>query len=230
VAALAVTLAAVAGAPGGRARADEETPRALEASSRAATRASTPRALRVGLMGGTLFLIGVQGALAFVDAHGRALFDAELCWEPSPYRQSYSVAAAWYPFGNVPFVAGRVRYLQLHAPWSRGFDARFDHALGLGLEVGLRDRLFGTPLVGTLALGFTAVLPTAVDLPVAVHLAVGLAWAFDLGAGSSAPSASPSAARTPGGASPVLGRGGPAAPRPLDHEREPEATADGVVP
>jgi hypothetical protein len=75
------------------------------------------------------------------------------------------------------FVGARLRLVQLHAPWSRGYEAAFDNHLGLGLEAGLRAPVGPEgKLLVLLALGGSW-LPTAGPSSSGlITLNAGLAW------------------------------------------------------
>ncbi|HEX2731617.1 MAG TPA: hypothetical protein VHM70_08435, partial [Polyangiaceae bacterium] len=132
--------------------------------------------LAVGGEVGLLFPFGIDGLLLLERGQQHSL-DLDLSWQPSAYWQSYSVGGAYHPFGNAWFAGGRVRWLQLHAPWSRGYDSDFDNVLGLGLELGARgwfDR--GQRVLGTAALGVLFVPSGDTSLPVLYTLSLGVAW------------------------------------------------------
>jgi hypothetical protein len=75
----------------------------------------------------------------FSIAHeGRPRWDLDFFWEPSNYLQSYSFGGAYHPWDRVLFIGGRIRWMQLHPPFSRGFHARRDNQPGLGPEIGVR--------------------------------------------------------------------------------------------
>jgi hypothetical protein len=134
--------------------------------------------LRIAVGGqlGVVFPVGLDG-LVLLDRGDRHLFDVDVSWQPSAYWQSYAVGGAWHPFGGALFVGGRLRWLQLHPPWSRGYDADLDDQLGLGLEVGLRGWLDGRRrFLGTVTLGALAVPSDDTELPILYTVSVGLAY------------------------------------------------------
>lgn len=129
-----------------------------------------------GVQLGILLPLGVDGALMLTkDAHPE--WDIDVSWEPSNYWQSYSVAGAYHPLANAFFVGSRVRLLQLHAPWSRGYDAELDRQLGLGPEVGLRGWLDkGQRWLGLVSVGAIYVASDNTSLPLLYTLNVGLSY------------------------------------------------------
>ncbi len=134
----------------------------------------------VGANVGVLFPFGIDGIATYRSPTGH-VWNADLSWQPSAGWQSYSLGADAQPL-RVPLFAGaRVRYLQLHPPWSRGFDGSHDHQLGVGLEVGTRFRLGAEgQFVCTAALGAFAIPSGDTELPVLYTLTLGVAhrvWA-----------------------------------------------------
>jgi len=140
-----------------------------------ATPAGWNRRLYAGAQVGTLLPGGAQAQLGFSDG-ARPTWDLDLLVEPSRLLQSVSLGAAWRPFHNALAVGGRARWLQLHPPWSRGYQARYDNALALGLEAGGRwGVLAGARL--QLSAGAGAFLtPLGADLPLLLELHAGAAW------------------------------------------------------
>lgn len=100
--------------------------------------------LGVGVRAGAPHLVGLSAAGSLELRSGRAL-ELDALWEPSAQLQSYSLGAALR--GRLLSGGARVRWLQFHAPWTRGFQPGWHDHLGLGLEGGLhwlfgpRDRL-----------------------------------------------------------------------------------------
>lgn len=129
-----------------------------------------------GVQLGILLPLGVDGALMLTkDAHPQ--WDIDVSWEPSNYWQSYSVAGAYHPLANAFFVGSRVRLLQLHAPWSRGYDAELDRQLGLGPELGLRGWLDKDQRwLGLVSVGALYVASDNTSLPLLYTLNVGLSY------------------------------------------------------
>jgi hypothetical protein len=125
---------------------------------------------------GALFPVGLD-VIATVSPNSKPAWDFDASWEPSAYRQSYSVGAAYHPFHNMFFVGARFRWVQEHAPWSRGYDGRFDNEFGGGAEIGLRDRLWGSRFLGWISLGaFYVTNPYTSSAPILYTLNVGLAY------------------------------------------------------
>lgn len=128
-----------------------------------------------GVHVGVLFPFGIDGVATYQPPAGRP-WDLDVSWQPSAGWQSYSVGAGTRPFHGMMFGGVRARYLQLHPPWSRGFDGSHDHQLGLGVELGARVRLGGDgQLVATAALGAFAVPSGDTRLPVLYTLTLGIA-------------------------------------------------------
>ncbi|MBN2360836.1 MAG: hypothetical protein JXR83_15380 [Deltaproteobacteria bacterium] len=155
------------------------TPEAATAATAPADAAppATPASfsLLVGGQAGTPHAVGLQVGLLSLR-HQRPVWEVGLAWEPSGYLQSYSAGVAYHPFGNILFVAERVRYLQLHPPWSRGFDPDFDHQFAFGPELGVRGWIGpGRRLRGSLALGTYYIASGNMNLPLVLTLNAGLA-------------------------------------------------------
>jgi len=132
---------------------------------------------------GVVFPFGLDG-IAIGELSGGRRVAVDLSWQPSAYWQSYSLGAAFHPLRGPWFAGGRLRYLQLHAPWSRGFDGDLDHQLGLGVELGARGWLDGRRrLLGTVSIGVLVVPSDNTSLPLLYTLCLGLAY----GVWSSAP-------------------------------------------
>ncbi|MEI8258890.1 MAG: hypothetical protein WCJ30_24745, partial [Deltaproteobacteria bacterium] len=91
--------------------------------------------LHVGAQFGVAPFFGLFGMATFY-AQGRPRWDADVLWEPSGYLQSYSVGGAYHIVDSMFFVGARLRLLQLHAPWTRGYEVNADNHLGVGLEAG----------------------------------------------------------------------------------------------
>lgn len=132
--------------------------------------------LFIGVHIGSYFPVGLD-VIATVSADKRPRWDFDASWEPSAYMQSYSVGAAFHPFHNAVFIGARFREVQEHAPWSRGYDARFDNEWGGGAEIGLRDRLWGSRFLGWVSLGaFYVTNEYTSGAPVLFTLNIGLAY------------------------------------------------------
>lgn len=123
---------------------------------------------------GAPFPLTVQGT-SVLERSGRRLASFDLGWAPSRYWQSYELGAAWHPFGNAWLAGARLRYLQLHPPWSRGFDPDFDHQFAVGGELGARFLVAGRWL-GTASVGGFGVPFGDADLPVFFTLNVGVGY------------------------------------------------------
>ena len=80
-----------------------------------------------------------------LPAEGNPRWQIDAVWEPSNYLQSYSLGGSYHPWDKVFFVGARLRLMQLHAPWSRGFRARTDNQLALGPEIGVRFSIGAAP-------------------------------------------------------------------------------------
>jgi hypothetical protein len=134
----------------------------------------------VGVHAGPLLLPFGMDGIAMVSTDGRPRWDIDASWEPSGYRQSYSVGGAFHPFHGAFFVGARIREMQMHAPWSDGYNARFDNEWGGGLETGFRGRLFNahgdSRILGSFSVGAFYVTNAVSDLPVMYTLNVGLAY------------------------------------------------------
>ncbi len=138
-----------------------------------------PRALRLaaGVAVGAPFPLTVQAVLRVARADGRAGFDADASWSPSRDWQSYDAGGAYHPFGNPFFVGLRLRLLQLHPPWSRGFDGAFDDQPAVGLELGARGWLDRSRrLLGSVTVSATAVTSGNTSLPIFYTLSAGIAY------------------------------------------------------
>jgi len=135
----------------------------------------------VGGQAGAPLSYGLQASLLSLQ-RDRPRWEVDLSWEPSSFLQSYSAGVAYFPFGNLFFVAERVRYLQLHAPWSRGFDPDLDQQFAFGPELGVRSWLGPwRRFRGSLALGAFYIASGNMNLPIVVTLSAGLAvcaWDF----------------------------------------------------
>jgi hypothetical protein len=102
-----------------------------------------PFALYVGVEAGSVMPVGLT--FLFTLPRGDKLrTDLDLTWEPSNYLQSYSFGMNYHFFDSAFVAGGRLRYLQMHAPWSRGFEPRTDHQLALGPELGARWLIDGS--------------------------------------------------------------------------------------
>jgi hypothetical protein len=125
---------------------------------------------------GVVFPYGVRGTATYQPAQGRA-WDLDLAWQPSANWQSYSVGVATRPLRGVLFAGMRLRYLQLHPPWSRGFDGSFDHQLGVEAELGVRARIGPQRRFEiTAALGVLAVPSGDTRLPVLYIASIGFGY------------------------------------------------------
>ncbi|MBI3555866.1 MAG: hypothetical protein HY074_06360 [Deltaproteobacteria bacterium] len=125
---------------------------------------------------GLLMPFGVTGTMMFTK-NDHPEWDVDLTWEPSNYLQSYSVGGAYHPFKGAFFVGARIREMQLHAPWSRGYDPHFDNQLGIGPEIGFRgwfDK--GQRWLGSVSVGAIYIPSDNTLLPVLYTLNVGLAY------------------------------------------------------
>jgi hypothetical protein len=135
-------------------------------------------ALAAGVQLGTLLPVGL-GAMLSIPGENNVRWQIDVVWEPSNYLQSYSVGGSYHPWEKVFFAGARLRFMQLHAPWSRGFRARTDNQFALGPELGVRFSLGARPRFlpfaslgviffpsGTLSLPpmFSIDIGTAVDL------------------------------------------------------------------
>lgn len=133
--------------------------------------------LAAGVAVGAPFPLTLQALFRVPRADGRAGFDVDASWSPSRDWQSYDAGGAYHPFANPFFVGLRLRLLQLHPPWSRGFDATFDDQPALGLELGARGWLDdGRRFLGSVTVSATAVTSTNTSLPVFYTLSAGIAY------------------------------------------------------
>jgi hypothetical protein len=96
-----------------------------------------PYRLYVAAQLGLLLPAGI-GAVLSLPHEDRLRWDIDFVWEPSNYLQSYSFGGAYHPWDRALFVGARARFMQLHPPFSRGFQARRDNQLALGPEIGVR--------------------------------------------------------------------------------------------
>ena len=103
-------------------------------------------------------------------------WEADLLIEPSMYWQSVSLGAAYYPFDNPLTVGARVRWLQLHAPWGRGYNWELDNATAAGVELGGRWPLLKDRAHLKVAIGFTASPWGPVKIPPLITADVGFAY------------------------------------------------------
>jgi hypothetical protein len=101
-------------------------------------------ALAAGVELGTLMPVGL-GAMLSIPGENKVRWQIDVVWEPSNYLQSYSVGGSYHPWDKVFFAGARLRLVQLHAPWSRGFRARTDNQFALGPEIGVRFSLGARP-------------------------------------------------------------------------------------
>ena len=127
---------------------------------------------------GLLMPVGL-GTIFSLAYEQRPRWDFDFFWEPSNYLQSYSLGGAYHPFDRIFFVGARVRWIQLHPPFSRGFHARRDNQPALGPEIGVRltlgrDRTF-LPFA---SLGATFFPSATTSLPPMYTLNVGMGLAL----------------------------------------------------
>ena len=141
----------------------------------AAAAASGGTRTYVGLQAGGLFPVGLFVMARHSSPDGAPRWDADVSWEPSGYLQSYSLGAAYHPGGGSVFVGARLRLLQLHAPWSRGYVAGEDDHFAAGAEVGLRRRL-GARWLAAASVGAFRADRRDLSLPALYTLNVGVAW------------------------------------------------------
>lgn len=135
-----------------------------------------PDRLYVGAKVGWFQPYGAQALYNFADGQGPR-WDVDLLVEPSRYTQSVSLGGAFRPFRNALAIGVRARWLQLHAPWSRGYVAPLDNALALGAELGGRWALTkNDKLLVSLTLGGTASPWGHVALPPMITVDLGVGW------------------------------------------------------
>ena len=128
-----------------------------------------------GLKVGVLMPVGL-GAMLSLPGDGPVRWQIDVVWEPSNYLQSYSVGGAYHPWGKLVFAGARLRFMQLHAPWSRGFRARTDNQIALGPEIGVRFSFGARPRVLPFAsLGVIFFPSETLSLPPMVSLDIGAA-------------------------------------------------------
>ena len=167
-------------APEPRSRAASEQqpaplPSAKANSSDCVPAPSRDYALAAGLKLGVLLPVGL-GAMLSLPGDGKVRWQIDVVWEPSNYLQSYSVGGSYHPWDKVFFAGARLRLLQLHAPWSRGFRARTDNQLALGPEIGVRFSFGSAPRVLPFAsLGVIFFPSETLSLPPMVSLDIGAA-------------------------------------------------------
>jgi hypothetical protein len=132
--------------------------------------------LHFGLQTGVGLPYGVTAIQTFY-VRGRPRFDVDVLWEPSALWQSYSAGFAYHVADRMYFLGARVRLLQLHPPWSRGYQPGNDNHLGLGLEAGIRAPVGpGGRLLVLFSLGFTGLVTESQNLSALIGLNLGLAW------------------------------------------------------
>ncbi len=78
--------------------------------------------------------VGVHALMSLADEQGPR-WDLDLLVEPSSYQQSLSAAVGFRPFHNALALNARVRWLQRHPPWARGYIFAVDNAITLSPEV-----------------------------------------------------------------------------------------------
>lgn len=134
--------------------------------------------LAAGAQLGMPHLVGLVARATLLEG-GTPRWDADLAWEPSWFLQSYSLAASWRPAGSIFFVGPRVRLLQFHAPWERGFRLDTDSSLGLGAEAGARIPVgFDQRLVLSASVQGTWVPAQAQSFQGLFGANVGVTWTF----------------------------------------------------
>jgi hypothetical protein len=117
----------------------------------------------------------VTGTWAF-SRKGEPWVDADLNVEMSHMLQFYSAGGAYHPLGWHFFAGGRAGLLQLHEPWSRGFDPEFDNQIGIEPELGFRGWLFKRRLMYSVSTGALWVPSSNTDLPLLYRIKVGVAY------------------------------------------------------
>jgi hypothetical protein len=132
--------------------------------------------LALGAQVGFPHVVGVVGRTTLF-VKGRPRFDVDLLWEPSAFLQSYSAGGAYHVLDSIFVVGPRVRLIQFQAPWARGYDARTDNHLGLGLEGGIRVPV-GLSQHGNITVGIQGTwVPTqAPNLQFMFGLFAGFTW------------------------------------------------------
>lgn len=131
--------------------------------------------LAAGAKLGMLNPIGL-GAMLSLPGEGKVRWQIDVVWEPSNYLQSYSIGGSYHLWDKVFFAGARLRLMQLHAPWSRGFRARTDNQLALGPEIGVRLSLGAAPRVLPFAsLGIIFFPSETLSLPPMISLDIGAA-------------------------------------------------------
>lgn len=164
--------------PGAPAPVAGEGPAPAGAASAPATVSAPPRyRVVVAAQLGLPHPIGIAAVATRLRA-GRPLLDVDALLEPSRYLQSYSVGAAYHLAGSAFVVGPRLRWLQLHPPWSRGYVAGMDDRLGLSLEAGVRRPVgAGGRYVLSATLGAEHQVAQGSSLAWLVTLHVGLGYA-----------------------------------------------------
>ena len=118
-------------------------------------------------------------AMVAIPGEGKLRWEIDVVWEPSNYLQSYSVGGAYHPWDKIFFVGARLRFMQLHAPWSRGFQARTDNQIAIGPEIGVRFPVGASPRFLPFASLGAIFFPSAtLSLPPMYSLVVGAAVDF----------------------------------------------------
>ncbi len=120
--------------------------------------------------------VGVQALYTFAGAKGPR-WDADLLVEPSRYWQSVSLGGGVRPFHNALAVGVRGRWIQQHAPWSRGYSGLAESAFGLGAELGGRWALLGSDQLHlSLMAGVTASPWGSAIIPPMITIDLGVGW------------------------------------------------------
>jgi hypothetical protein len=134
-----------------------------------------PFSLYIGAQAGSVMPGGLM--FLFETPRGDHLgWDVDLTWEPSHYLQSYSAALNYHFLDSAFFLGGRLRYMQMHPPFSRGFQPSTDHQLAFGPELGARWLVDGSRrFILFVSIGASFFPGQTLDLPPLYTLNIGFA-------------------------------------------------------
>jgi hypothetical protein len=135
-----------------------------------------PFSLYIGAEAGSVMPVGLM-FLFEVPRGDHMRWDLDLTWEPSNYLQSYSFALNYHFFDSGFFAGVRLRYVQMHSPFSRGFQPSTDHQFALGPELGARWLIDGSRrFMLFFSLGASFFPGQTLDLPALYTLNLGIAF------------------------------------------------------
>jgi hypothetical protein len=172
---LPIVIAMIAAAYASPANADPPAAHALDRSPYPPLVAHPPLSIYLGAQAGSVMPLGVT-ALLLIPSGDQMRWDLDLTWEPSHYLQSYSFGLNYHFFDNAIVAGTRLRYLQMHPPFTRGFRSEIDNQFAVGPELGLHWSVdSGRYLLLFVALGASFFPGSTLELPVLYTLNLGFA-------------------------------------------------------